>query len=103
MDRRQAALALLAEALGAGAADAASAQGYYLVPLAPPEAEEAAETGRVGLLSLRASRIAQARASSPGVETAEQTTLAQILTDVTGAPAPPLTYAQQTSLISSTA
>ena len=104
MDRRQAARTLVFGVVGAGIATAASAQTYYPPPLPPAEAAEAAETGQVGSLSLYASRVAQHRAYRTDVrefadfETAEQTTIGEILQELTGAPPPPLSYAQRADL-----
>ena len=101
MNRRELGASLILGAATAGVAGSASAQ---VAPLGEPEQREVFDTGRVGALSLASSRLAQARARSPGVrefadfETAEQTIIAEVLGEASGLPPPPLTPDQQAQL-----
>ena len=102
MNRRELAAGAVLGLAGLGVSGAAGAQ-----PMrepggpGPAERRHAMETARVGAVSLATSQLAQSSARGPGVlqfakfEVAEQTTIAQIIQEMTGmAPPPPPPEAQ---------
>ena len=97
MNRREAGATLLFGAAAIGAPVAAMAQGRPpMPPLGPIERRHVMDTARTGSLALQTSQMALQRARNPMVrqfaefEVAEQTTVAEILRDVSGmAPPPP--------------
>ena len=99
MNRRQLGASLLLAGVASGTAGVALAQD--MPRLGEAERREVRETAHVGTFSLMISKVALAQARTPAVlefanfETAEQTTIGQILEEVSGMPAPPLTPDQQ--------
>ena len=99
MNRRELGASLLLAGIASGAAGVALAQD--MPRLGEAERREVMETAHVGTFSLMISKVAQAQAQTPAVrqfsdfEVAEQTTIGQILQDVSGMAAPPLTPDQQ--------
>jgi predicted outer membrane protein len=91
---------MLAGALGLGAAPALAQPGYRRMPMGdmsmgPAEERHARDTLMIGAVALETSRIALSRASRPLVrqfaefEVEENSTLAQILGELTGMTPPP--------------
>lgn len=99
MDRRTFATSMMLGAigLGAGAAPALAQTGSRMaMPMGPAEQRHAMDTLAVGSVALETSRLALSRARGPMVrdfatlEAEEQTTVAQIIREMTGmAPPPP--------------
>lgn len=106
MDRRAFGSSFLIGALGVAASPALSQAypppggprgpgGPGEMPMGPVERRHAAETLMVGAVALQTSRVAQTRAALPAVrqfaefEAEEQTTVAQIINEMTGGLPPP--------------
>ena len=94
MNRREAARNLLVGALALGTPAAAMAQAMAM-PMGDAERRHAMDTLRVGGLALRTSQMAQGKARGPRVrefadfEVAEQTTIAEIIREMSGMTPPP--------------
>lgn len=94
MNRREAGRNLLVGALALGMPSAALAQAMA-APVGDAERRHATDTLRVGSLALKSSQIAQVKARTPRVkefadfEVAEQTTIAEIVRDLSGLTPPP--------------
>ncbi len=99
MNRRELGASLLLAGVASGAAGVALAQD--MPRLGELERREVMDTAHVGTFSLMISKLAQTQAQTPAVqefssfEVAEQTTIGQILQEVSGMPAPPLTPDQE--------
>jgi predicted outer membrane protein len=98
MDRRTFATTMMMGAVGLTAAPVLAQSGARMgaMPMGPAEQRHAMDTLMVGAVALESSRLAQSRARNPMVqefarfETEEQTTVAQIINEMTGmAPPPP--------------
>ena len=106
MDRRAFGTSMLMGAFGAAAAPALAQRGYPapmdrgMMPMGSAEQRHAVETLAVGSVALQTSQMAQGRAARPLVrqfadfEVEEQTTIAQIINEMTGGlpPPPPSPY-----------
>lgn len=96
MNRREAGRALILGGLGIAVPGAALAQGRGMGPMGEQERRHAMETLRVGAIALESSRMAQRMARGPRVrdfaemEVEEQTTVAEIIREMSGMTPPPL-------------
>jgi putative membrane protein len=98
MNRREAGMAMLLGGLGLAAPAAALAQGrgMGMGPMGDAERRHAMDTLRIGAVALESSRMAQRMARGPRVrefadlEAEEQTTVADIIREMSGMTPPPL-------------